>query len=133
MLLYYDIIFVIMENKPSHNKVLLVTIIITVAATISYIGYHEVFAQSSNQSSGSKSSAVSNQAGPNVPYNPAPSSNPHLYPPFNQSKIFPNNTESIKSLNNLTGSNTPFLKGKPLSNTNNSIANSLSTNSFQSH
>jgi hypothetical protein len=128
MLLNNGIISKAMENKWSNINTILIASFILAVATVMYIGYHEVVAQSS-----SNKSSVSNQAGPNVPYNPGPSSNPHLYPPFNQSKIFPNKTETIKSLNNLTGSNTPFLKGKPVSNTNNSIANSLSKNYFQNH
>lgn len=117
-----------MDHKQSYYKLLFGTIFIAVASIITYIGFNEVYAQSGNQSSSS-----SHQSGPNVPYHPGPNSNPHLYPPFNQSKIFPNNTENLKSLKNLTGSNTPFLEGKPVSNPKNSLANSLSTNSFQNH
>jgi hypothetical protein len=117
-----------MENKQFYKKAIVGAIFILAAAIVTYIGYNEVYAQSiTNQT------AV-NPAGPTVPYTPGPSSNPQLYPPFNQSKIFPNNTETAKSFNKLNGNNTQFFtKDKSISNMNNSIGSSLSTNSFQSH
>ena len=117
-----------MENSNFYKKALLGAIFILAATIMTYIVYNEVYAQST------ASKTAINPAGPTVPYSPGPSSNPQLYPPFNQSKIFPNNTETVKSFNKLNGNNTQFFtKDKSVSNTNNSLVNSLSTNNFQNH
>src|SRR3954447_8121985 len=110
-----------MQNRQFYRKVLLGAIFILAATIMTYIVYNEVYAQSTTNKT-----AV-NPAGPTVPYSPGPSSNPQLYPPFNQSKIFPNNTETGKSFDKLNGNNTQFFtKDKSISNPHNSIGNSLS-------
>ncbi len=86
------------------------------------------------QSSSGNKSTASNAAGPLTPYSPGPHSNPGINTPFNQSKLFPNSTETIKSFDKLNGNNSQFFtKNKPVSNTHNTIGNALSRNSYQNH
>jgi hypothetical protein len=85
---------------------LLLTTFILATIIVAYIGYNEVFAQlTGNQST------ASNAAGPLTPYSPGPHSNhsnSSINTPFNQSKLIPNNTETIKSFDKLNGNNSQF-------------------------
>ena len=129
--LYYSNLFKVMNNISFYQKTLVVAIFILAAAIITYVGYAEVFAQPS--SSGNQSSA-SKAAGPLTPYSPGPHSNPSINTPFNQSKIFPNGTETVKTFNQLNGNNSQFFtKNKPVSNPNNNVGNSLAKNYYQNH
>jgi hypothetical protein len=120
----------LMENKRFYSKIIVTRIFILVGVIVTYVGFNEVLAQIS----GNQSPASGNQAGPLVPYSPGPSSNPHLYPSFNQSKIFPNSTETAKSFDKLNGNNTQFFtKDKSVSYPGNNLGNSLAINKFQSH
>jgi hypothetical protein len=128
--LYYNNTFKVMEDKPFYKKTIVVAFFILASAIMIYIGYNEVLAQSS---SGNKSGAL-NAAGPLTPYSPGPHSNPSINTPFNQSKLIPNNTETIKSFDKLNGNNSQFFtKDKSISNPKNNIGNSLSRNSYQNH
>ena len=138
--LYYSNLFKVMNNISFYQKTLVVAIFILAAAIITYVGYAEVFAQpssSGNQSSASSSgnqSSASKAAGPLTPYSPGPHSNPSINTPFNQSKIFPNGTETVKTFNQLNGNNSQFFtKNKPVSNPNNNVGNSLAKNYYQNH
>ncbi len=126
-----------MEINHFYKKTMVVSIFILAAAILTYIDLHEASAQSSgNQSasSGNQSASSGNPSGPTVPYSSGSHSNPLLNTPYNQSKIFPNNTETIKSFDKLNGNNTQFFtKDKSVSNPNNSLANSLGTANFQNH
>ncbi|MBA3750748.1 MAG: hypothetical protein H0X03_07675 [Nitrosopumilus sp.] len=52
----------------------------------------------------------------------------------NQSTVFPNNTETIQDLENLTGSDQSILANDTtISNPNNTLENSLATNQNQSN
>ncbi len=52
----------------------------------------------------------------------------------NQSTMFPNNTETIQDLENLTGSDSAILANDTtISNPNNTLENSLATNEYQSN
>jgi len=52
----------------------------------------------------------------------------------NQSAVFPNNTETIQDLENLTGSDQSILANDTtISNPNNTLENSLATNEIQSN
>ena len=78
------------------------------------------------QSSSGNKSTASNAAGPLTPYSPGPHSNPGINTPFNQSKLFPNNTETIKSFDKLNGNNSQFFtKNNPISNPHNNIGDAL--------
>jgi hypothetical protein len=79
------------------------TTFILATIIVAFIGYNEVSAQlTGNQS------AASNAAGPLTPYSPGPNSNSSINTPFNQSKLIPNNTETIKSFDKLNGNNSQF-------------------------
>jgi hypothetical protein len=85
------------------KKALLLTTFILATIIVAYIGYNEVSAQlTGNQST------ASNAAGPLTPYSPGPHSNSSINTPFNQSKLIPNNTETIKSFDKLNGNNSQF-------------------------
>ena len=85
-----------MENKQFYKKAI-IEVIFTISATlVTNVEYNEVYAQSTTTTN---QTAV-NPAGPTVPYTPGPSSNPQLYPPFNQSKIFSNTIETANHLIN---------------------------------
>ena len=85
-----------MENKQFYKKAI-IEVIFTISATlVTHVGYNEVLCQSTTTTN---QTAV-NPAGPTVPYTPGPSSNPQIYPPFNQSKIFPNTIETANHLIN---------------------------------
>ncbi|MER5175905.1 MAG: hypothetical protein ABJB76_10490 [Candidatus Nitrosocosmicus sp.] len=119
-----------MDINHFYKKTIVVAIFILAGAIMTYIDFNEVSAQSS----GNQSASSGNPSGPAVPYSPGPHSNPQLNTPYNQSKIFPNNTETIKSFDKLNGNNTQFFsKDKSVSNPNNSLANSLGTANFQNH
>ncbi len=52
----------------------------------------------------------------------------------NQSTVFPNNTETVQNLENLTGSDSAILANDTnISNPNNTLENSLATNEKQSY
>jgi hypothetical protein len=120
-----------MENKHFYKKTMIVEIFIIAAAIVSLLEYNTVLAQPS--ASGNQSVAL-NAAGPLTPYLPGPHSNPSINTPYNQSKIFPNNTETIKSFAQLNGNNSQFFtKDKSISNPNNTVGNSLSKNYYQNH
>jgi hypothetical protein len=128
--LYYTNTFKVMEDKHFYKKTIVVAFFILASAIMIYIGYNEVMAQSSS----GNQSAASNAAGPLTPYSPGPHSNPSINTPFNQSKLFPNSTETIKSFDKLNGNNSQFFtKDKSISNPKNTIGNSLSRNSYQNH
>jgi hypothetical protein len=140
-----------MENKHFYKKTLVVSIFILAAALVTFVDYNIVLAQSTsgnqtaastsgNQTAASTSgnqtaaSTSGNQAGALTPYSPGPHSNPATNTPFNQSKLNPSNTETIKSFAQLNGNNTQFFtKDKSISNPHNNVGNSMGTNSFQSH
>ncbi len=119
-----------MEINHVYKKTMIVSIFILAAAILTYIDLNEASAQSS----GNQSVSSGNPSGPTVPYSSGPHSNPLLNTPYNQTKIFPNNTETIHSFDKLKGNNTQFFtKDKSVSNPNNSLANSLGTANFQNH
>jgi hypothetical protein len=92
-----------MENKHSDKKTLVVAIFIAAAAIMTYVGYNEVMAQSTGNQTAAGTA--------------------------NQSQA-----ETLKSLGNLTGSDQNIMsKDKSISNSNNSLGNSLATNEFQSY
>jgi hypothetical protein len=120
-----------MKNKNFNKKNTIVAIFILATVIVTYIGYNEVLAQP--VSSGNQSTA-SNAAGPLTPYSPGPHSNPSINTAFNQSKLFPNNTETIKSFAQLNGNNSQFFtKDKSVSNSKNTMGNRLSKNYYQNH
>ncbi len=98
-----------MENKHFNKKTLVIAIFILVAAIMTYVGFNEVFAQSTvNQSAATTASG-------------------------NQSQ-FIKHAETLKKFENLTGSNQKFFTNdKSISNPNNTLGNSLATNKYQSY
>jgi hypothetical protein len=92
-----------MENKHLDKKTIVVAIFIAAAAIMTYVGYNEVMAQPTGNQTGSGTG--------------------------NQSQ-----SETLASLGNLTGSDQNIMsKDKSISNSNNSLGNSLATNEFQSY
>ncbi len=98
-----------MENKLFNKKTIVVAIFILAAAIMTYVGFNEVFAQSTgNQSAATIASG-------------------------NQSQ-FIKHAETLKKFENLTGSNQKFFTNdKSISNPNNTLGNSLATNQYQSY
>jgi hypothetical protein len=100
-----------MENKHSDKKTIVVAIFIAAAAIMTYVGYNEVMAQPTGNQTGS---GTGNQTGSGT---------------GNQSQA-----ETLASLGNLTGSDQSIMaKDKSISNSNNTLGNSLATNEFQSY
>ncbi|MER5175433.1 MAG: hypothetical protein ABJB76_07925 [Candidatus Nitrosocosmicus sp.] len=97
-----------MENKFFNKKTIVVAIFILVSAITTYVGFNEVFAQSSGNQSATTASG-------------------------NQSQ-FIKHAETLKKFENLTGSNQKFFTNdKSISNPNNTLGNSLATNKYQSY
>lgn len=100
-----------MENKPSDKKTIVAAIFIAAAAIMTYVGYNEIMAQPTGNQTGS---GTGNQTGSGT---------------ANQSQA-----ETLASLANLTGSDQSIMsKDKSISNSNNTLGNSLATNEFQSY
>jgi hypothetical protein len=100
-----------MENKHLDKKTIVVAIFIAAAAIMTYVGYNEVMAQpTGNQTA----AGTANQTAAGT---------------ANQSQA-----ETLASLGNLTGSDQNIMsKDKSISNSNNTLGNSLATNEFQSY
>jgi len=96
-----------MENKHLDKKTIVVAIFITAAAIMTYVGYNEVMAQpTGNQTANQTAAGTANQS----------------------------QAETLASLANLTGSDQNIMsKDKSISNSNNTLGNSLATNEFQSY
>jgi hypothetical protein len=108
-----------MGNNHSDKKTLAVAIFIAAAAIITYVGYNEVMAQSTGNQT---AAGTGNQTA-------AGTGNQTAAGTGNQSQA-----ETLKSLGNLTGSDQNIMsKDKSISNSNNSLGNSLATNEFQSY
>ena len=105
-----------MENKHYDKKVVAGAVFILAAAIMTYIGYNEVMAQSTgNQTAAGTGNQTAAGTG-------------------NQTTQFLNQAETLKSLENQTGSDQSIMsKDKTISNPNNSLGNSLGTNQFQSY
>jgi hypothetical protein len=100
-----------MENKHSDKKTIVVAIFIAAAAIMAYVGYNEVMAQPTGNQTGS---GTGNQTAAGT---------------ANQSQA-----ETLATLGNLTGSDQSIMsKDKSISNSNNTLGNSLATNEFQSY
>jgi hypothetical protein len=100
-----------MAKNYIYKKAAFIGLFMFATAVFSFTGFNDIYAQitSGNQSSGSTSGG-------------------------NQSSSSANQTETIGTLGNLTGSDQSIIgQDKSISNPNNTVGNSLSTNEFQSY
>jgi len=111
MFLYYDNICKVMVKNYVYNKATLLGLFMFATAIFSFIGFNDIYAQSTT---GNQSSASTNGG--------------------NQSSSSANQTETLGTLANLTGSDQSIIsKDQSISNPNNTLGNSLATNEFQSY
>ena len=100
-----------MAKNYSHNKATFLGLFIFAAAISGFVGFDDTYAQTTT---GNQSSASANGG--------------------NQSSSSANQTETIGTLENITGSDQSIIRNDTnISNPSNNIGNSLGTNEFQSY